>query len=186
MIRLLPIPRRAWLTAFGMVASGCLLLSGTFVGWHQQSLELAGTSLILAIGLAACAVSNPALWTVPYRAWNSFARRIVNGARLYVLALCYMVVTAAGFGIRSNRFMRNSESGSGWLPHQEAFPSDTDGSTVKKRGGVAPRNWKTDYVMWARATGDPLKIGILPFLVLLSILDYSEDIDVPTTTYTLF
>ena len=185
-IRLPHIPRRAWLTSFGLVVSTFMVLGGWLAAWYQSSSALFSVGACLAIGCEILAIWFPSAWTVPYRAWNRIARHYGNGAWLYFLVMGYLIVTAAGIGGGSKEFVRNARSGSGWLKREACFDARDDRPVQNQPRSPVQTNWITAYVSWAIKARDPLKLVLLPFLVLLSTLDLDEGGDIPTTTYTLF
>ena len=58
----------------------------------QHAILLIGTCL--ALGSAISAYSWPLLWEWPYRAWNKLARHYGQFSRLYLLGLCYMIISS--------------------------------------------------------------------------------------------
>jgi hypothetical protein len=102
-------------------------------------------------------------------------------ARLYLLAQCYIIVSAVGMAGPSREFARNAGSGSGWMTRGPV----SDVMQVEDTGDVN-RNWIRAYALWVMSTGQWWRFALLPFLIFLSVLDIADESNVPSKTYTLF
>lgn len=146
------------------------------------------TGMILAALLAAALLAAPGLaWRI-YRAWN---RRLVwPAARLVVrlvTAICYFVSIAA-VGRAGSRLSRTGSAPgvSGWTTRgplaRESYGATYAGAAFAK----GRRGWISDYVLWARRTGNLWAISLLPFLLILRTLPDERETDAPPNIYTLF
>jgi len=185
-IRLLPHPRRAWLSSFGLLVSMVILLGLAVAAWYRQSLFIFGTGMWLAVALALSAHLWPWAWTVPYRAWNKMGRYYGQCARLYLLGLCYLIVSAVGLAGPSKEFARNARSGSGWITKESDNGSMGKGRLQDDEMVFRKRGWIRTYAQWAMKPGELWKFALLPFFILLSTLEIDDQSHVPTKTYTLF
>lgn len=187
-IQLLSTPRQAWLTGFGLCASAMSLLLSAVAALHQQSFSVFGAGVCLALVLALSACLWPWIWTWPYRAWNRLGRHYGDVARLYLLGLCYLIVSAVGLAGPSKDFTRDPRFGSGWISRKSSSEPTSNGRVQGDDTKALKRDWVRTYVLWAIQSGQIWRCALLPFLILLSMLESDErsHVPVPTQTYTLF
>lgn len=185
-IRLQGRPRRAWLTSFGLVVSGMILLGFVLAASYHQSMSLFGGGACLTVALVLSASLWPWVWTIPYRAWNKMGRHYGEIARFYLLGLCYVIVSAIGVAGPSKDFTRNARSGSGWIERELGPRLTGEGRLQHEQNAQLGRGWIRAYTLWAMRSGQLWRLALLPFLILLSTLDLDEESHVPTKTYTLF
>lgn len=184
MILLPSRPQRAWLRSFW--ASVCLLgaaLVGT-LAWLYRTEFLwltAAIGVFFAVGMIA-----PHLLVWPYRAWNKLARLYAGYAEALVLRISFFTVCVpAGWAGSRIRVKRPPPEGTLWLPRESQNPVDQPFPTQKS--GMRDESWVARYMAWAWQTGEVWRLGLLPFLLLLSTLQSTEqDLTVPENTYTLF
>jgi hypothetical protein len=184
-IRLLPNPRRAWLTSFGLLISMMSMLGFAAWAWYRQSFSLFGVGVGLSVALVLSARLWPGAWTVPYRAWNKMGRHYGEFARLYFLWLCYLTISAVGMPGPSENFTRNASAGSGWIARQPV-PGPKSRDVQEEMNGQVNRGWIRAYAVWAIRSGQLWRFALLPFLILLWTLDTDDESHVPSKTYTLF
>ena len=74
-----------------------------------------------------------------------------------------------------------------WLPRQ-SLASTSDKTLQTKVGGREPADgWIVRYVTWVLESREVWRLFLLPFLLLLFLLQSSEEeLTVPENTYTLF
>lgn len=185
-IRLLPIPRRAWLKSFGLIMSLLSLLGFSVAASRFQSTPVMACGVCIAVGLAVVASLWPRFWMVPYRVWNKLARLYGQFARVYLLRLCYLVVSAAGLGGQSRDFARDGRAGSGWIPRSSATGSSNRNQSHDNTQASLNRGWIRVYASWAIEAGQYWSLALLPFLMVLSAMDIEEGSQPLTKTYTLF
>lgn len=163
----------------------------TFLGFAvtalcEQSFFVCGVGACLTVAVALTAHLWPWAWTLPYRAWNRLGRHYGDVARLYLLGLCYVIVSAVGLAGPSKDFTRDPRFGSGWIFRKSGSEPASNGRVQGDDTMALKRGWLRTYVLWAIQSGQIWRCALLPFLVLLSMLESDERSQVPTQTYTLF
>jgi hypothetical protein len=158
-----------------------ILLGFAVIAIYRSSFAVFEVGVCLSAALAVSAYLWPWAWIVPYRVWNKMSRHYGEFARLYLLAQCYIIVSAVGMAGPSREFARNAGSGSGWMTREPV----SDVMHVEDTGDVN-RNWIRAYALWVMRTGQPWRFALLPFFILLSTLDIDDRTNVPTKTYTLY
>ncbi len=185
---LLPLhPRRAWLQSFwivmcsmiGLLAGGCLAVR-LGIPWIAAGV-LAG-ALLSAIGFLVPTVARG-----PYRLWFRVTDFYFRMVRLAVKTVCYFVVFVV-VGRRKSSLLcdRPTAMASIWVPRHTLpvtnYPHEYEGETRE----VKQRPWVSVYLSWARSTGHGWAISLLPFLLLLSVLEPEQERAFPAGIYTLF
>ncbi len=180
-------PRRAWLQGFWIVMC---VMNGLLIG---VLLALQWGAMWMTMGVLAGALLSsigflvPTVIRGPYRLWfrvTDFYFRIV---RLAVKAVCYFVVfVVVGCTKSSLLFERPTAMATIWVPRCTLpvtnYPHEYEGET----GGAKPRPWVSVYLSWARSSGNGWAIVLLPFLLLLSVLEPEQERFFPAGIYTLF
>lgn len=179
-IRLLPKPRRAWLTSFGVVVSTMILAGFAVAAFQRQSLTLLGAGAGVTLMLVSSSRLWPWVWNIPYRAWNKLGRHYGDVARFSLLGLCYLIVSAVGVAGSSKEFVRTARSGSGWIRREKS------NSSWSIHQGRLRHSWMSGFLSWASESRQYWALALLPFLILLSTLEIAEESQAPSRTYTLF
>jgi hypothetical protein len=189
MITLPPYPpRRAWLTSFGLVMS---LVGGLLIG-ALLSLRISPGWFIVGIVVALLLSLPGLLWpqtvSIPYRAWNKLAYAFAHLARLWLTGVCfYIVFVAVGRLGSSLKLDRSSADGSLWVSRETSVPVTYGSPHGIIRAKSSRRGWVSAFVSWALQSGNGWACCLLPFLLLLSVLEGEQEESVlPTHTYTLF
>jgi hypothetical protein len=164
--------RRAWLRSFWLVVSvaaglGCGVLLA--VGGHAHAL---GAGVAIGVALAVPGLIWPHATAMAFRAWNKLARLFANAARLYVTRVClYTIFPVVGLFGSTMTMDRPASLDTGWarrrFPRTAAYGStaDLDAPTPSNSG------WLRDYASWASRSGRPWTLGLVPFLILLSVFE---------------
>jgi hypothetical protein len=121
-----------------------------------------------------------------YRIWNRLAREISRFAQKVILRICFHVVfVAAGFAGSSMRIDRLTSKESLWTD-RETVSSNSYFGEHKVSAKRSPTNWLSSVFSWSQQSGDLLPLCLLPFLLLLRILEPKQETTVPSDIYTLF
>ncbi|HXF93351.1 MAG TPA: hypothetical protein VNK46_11395 [Nitrospiraceae bacterium] len=185
---LLPLhPRRAWLQSFwivmcsmiGLLAGGCLAA--------RLGTPWIATGVLAGVLLSYLGFLVPTVARGPYRLWFRVTDLYFRIVRLAVKAACFFLIfVIVGRRKSSLLFDRPTEMASIWGPRNTLpdanYPHEYEGET----GGAKPRAWVSVYLSWARSTGNGWAIGLLPFLLLLSLLEPEQERVFPAGIYTLF
>lgn len=180
-------PRRAWLQSFWIVACS---MSGFLVG---GLLAARLGSIWIAAGVLAGGLLSyigflfPAVTLGPYRLWFRISDLYFRVVRLAVKAVCFFVIfVIVGRRKSSLLFDRPTEMASIWLPRNTLpdanYPHEYEGEI----GPARPRSWVSVYAAWARSSGNGWAISLLPFLLLLALLEPEQERVFPAGIYTLF
>jgi hypothetical protein len=185
---LLPVhPRRAWLQSFWIVMclAGGFLLGGILAG--RLGLAWFWLGAAAGCGLIPIGVIRPAVAKAPYRLWFRIADLYSRVVRLAVKAVMFFVIFVIVGGRRSSlRLDRPTEMPSMWLPRTTLSSENYPHEHESGGGSSAPRSWTAVYGSWARSSGNGWAIALLPFLLLLSVLEPEQERTVPAGIYTLF
>ena len=185
-IRLLPRPRRAWLTSFGCTVASVLLLLAILLSLHGESTAILFLMTSLALVSTISAYAWPQVWSMAYRAWNKLARHYSQFARLYLLGLCYMIISSISLAGPASAFSRKSVAGSGWIArHPSVRPSYNGLEHIQGGQGKHP-GWVHSYVSWATTSRQLWTLTLLPFLIVLSLFEANDEKGISSSTYTLF
>lgn len=180
-------PRRAWLQSFWIVTCST---SGFFVG-GLLAVQLG--SMWLAAGLLAGGLLSyigflfPAVTLGPYRLWFRILDLYCRVVRLAVKVVCFFVIFVIVGRRKSSLCVdRPTDKASIWLPRTTLpsanYPHEYEGEI----GPARLRSWVSVYAAWARSSGNGWAITLLPFLLLLSLLEPEQERAFPAGIYTLF
>lgn len=180
-------PRRAFLTSFGLTIALLGMLMMAAISWQRGSLPLLAVGAFATLALAVSAKLRPEWWVLPYRVWNKVARLYAPVARAYILLVCYYtifpVLRLLGSTLTSSPA---SSSESAWV-QRGTLPVTMYGSqhhTAQEQAGVY--GWVRSYASWAMRSRQPWALALLPFLILISLLETVEETSYPVDIYTLF
>ena len=187
MITLPNQPRRAWLMSFGLAMSALGgLLFGVFL-WIFTSPYWFVVGLMLSLGIALLGMLRPKAILMPYKVWNKLTFYYVRGARLLLKFICFHIVLVplAQTGSSLN-VSRPAPTKSLWIPRKphtvSSYLVQHDGTT----SAFPQRGWIRSYLSWAKQSSHLWAICLLPFLILLKIVEDEERSTFPTNIYTLF
>lgn len=185
-IHLDPVPRRAWLTSFG-VASGFLSGAGICaVAWWtgSPSAFLAGALAFLVPSLVGAVL--PQTMIIPYRGFAKLARIYAGAARKWIICACYLVVLTAVGGLGSSLDLREGRTRNSLWARRSTLSAATYASQHHSQRGRSSGGWIRTFTSWTVRSGNLWALSILPFLVMLAALEFEEHRDVPSDIYTLF
>jgi hypothetical protein len=186
---ILPFPaRRHWLISFWLVMSSALGVLGVILLGLRGFPAWLASAAIAAI-LALPGLLRPNLALLPYRVWNKLARHIVSALRLLLMGLCFYTIFVV---VRCRRAYRSalhltSPHESLWvkrgtLPEGTYF-SPYLAEAVQSEG----HSWTWNFISSVRKSGEYWALSLLPFLLLLALLQTDEEqAQFPANLYTLF
>lgn len=184
---LMPLhPRRAWLRSCWLVTTAILGLACG--GILALPFGLAGmvTGIMTGCFVGALGWMAPSLATRPYRWWHRASDFYGRTLRLIIKAVMFFVILAAGRQSSSLQLARPFERASVWVPRRTLPSANYPHEDERVMGPAAVRAWPATYLTWARASGRRWAFSLLPFLLLLSLLEPEQERTVSAQTYTLF
>ena len=172
-------PDRAWLRSFGLAAAA---LSGLVAG---LALGVgAGVATVSLVALAAALA--PAAFRRAYALYNRIAGRFVRLARQGLLAICFHTIFLAAGRAGSTLAVRPPvPGGSLWAPRATLSPRAYS-SVFTELSAPSRPGWPMSFVRWALKSRNPWAVALLPFLLLLRILDPEPSLDVRGNIYTMY
>lgn len=189
---LLPMPARpAFLRSFWLViyvSSGLLigvLCSLLGPSWFSCGLPM----LLAAFTLAIPGLVWPQLGLWPYRAWNRLVRTLAFYVRHLLMGFAYLLVVVPVGLTKSSLLVSRLHSGQSMWVARKTLPctayrrQDTivmDDEPSKDKGWISP------FLSWAFRSGNIWACCLLPFLILLAVLQTDEEKAVSIDIYTLF
>lgn len=184
---ILPSPlARAWLLSFWLVIS---VMSGLVLGM-LAGLLIAPLWSVVGVLVAALLAVPGLLWpqvvSLPYRLWNRLARDFVRCARMILTAICFCIIIVVGRLGSSMLVSRPSAGQSLWVPRgtlsSTAYASQHAGATARP-----PRqSWIAQFLAWTVRSGNLWACCLLPFLLLLAVLEPEYEPHILADIYTLF
>ena len=180
----LPPPSRGRFYSFWLVQSACAgflaVIAGKATGVPQSA--LAGISLGFLMALAG--YSWPNTISGLYHTWDRWAAAYAAWASRLLLKICYLVVFTL-VGRAGSRMTRDRKRQSMWTP-RTTTAAEAYGSQSDLLLAAGSRGWVTGYVRWASKSGNLWAVSLLPFLLLIAVLDPERSQGHPTNLYTLF
>jgi hypothetical protein len=176
--------RRAALAAFGAVMAlwGAILVGVLMPLTPMPRAAVAGVAGVLIAGALR---ARPREAEMLYRLWVRASRLYARIARRVLLMLSHGVISVVGLAGTSLVLARPAAGRSLWQT-REALPTAAYGSQFDAPGpGWASRPWRA-VADWAIRSGNAWMIFLVPFLVLVSLLDTDEHSRYPDGIYTLF
>jgi hypothetical protein len=189
---LLPTPiGRSRLRSFWLLVS---VLAGALLGCLVAvASALSLTTVSVAAGTCALVLALPGLlrpYTVQwaYRGWNFAARRLAGYAERYLTFVCFAtVMVSSSLGSPTRTFEHSPSRSSMWFSRGTQTPSTYAEQHNAGGASTGEGRWTVDFRTWARASGHPAAVMLLPFLALLRHAG-GDRVDRPTNSniYTLY
>ncbi len=179
-------PRRAYLRSFWI--SLCLVLGtagALLAGLWSASLD---TTVLLVTGMLAVALFGylyPPIAKRPYAAMYHCFEYYGQLLRFCLKLVCFFLVFVAVGRAGSKLPVAPRPAGSMWLPRSSTPAEEFDSEFEGTQGDENP-HWTATYLAWAHRSGNGWAVMLLPFLVLLSVLEPEEERSFPANIYTLF
>ena len=183
----LPPIREVCLQSFGVVMG---LFAGLLIGILSSLLGIS-RPFILGVGVASAVMFPGLLWpqmlSLAYRAWNKFARIFAGYARVLLAGICFYIIFVtvgrSGAALRPNR---SPGSRSQWIPRETLAPAAYSALHAVPMKRPSEHGWISDFLLWASRSGNLWVVCLLPFLILLSVLETDDEGSFPSGIYTLF
>jgi hypothetical protein len=188
MLQLPSPPRRAWLHSFWLALS---FYSGVTAGILLAVLQVAhwfAVALLLTLIMAGAGFLLPQVSVNVYHFWNRAMLWVGRWIRLGLLAICYGCICLAtahkGHAICLGRPAAN---GSLWIARGTLAPFAYDHQYAVPGPTPSSRSRFVTYLQWAKQSGNGWAVCLLPFLLLLAVVDAEQSTsDFPANIYTLY
>lgn len=171
-------PTRAALRAFWVLVS---VVAGLVLGVGLTMLDLVSSAgavtvgVLAVVGLAGFGIARPYAVSFPYRVWNWLAAQVAARLRTYVTGVCFFtVVLAAGRAGSAPRFLAASSGESMWTPRESQALAAYASQCHDPRAASTRGRWTVGMRRWARRSGNHWALAVVPFLVVLRLLDTDE------------
>ncbi len=180
-------PRRAFLMSFWMIMS---LIGGLSAGTFL-AIMISAKWLILGIGISFL-LTLPGLilkraTLFAYRVWNRLAREYSRFARQWLMFITYYVLLmVVGRSGSSLKLAKPIEGKSMWEPFKVHVATDhgnPNGNIIEEYNH---KSWISAFLFWAKNSSNWWACCLLPFFMLISVLDDDGESTSPTNIYTLF
>lgn len=181
-----PARRHSILVAFWLALN---LFAGITIGtilslWVSpkfMTLGLVAVPVLALPGLLWPQVAIPA-----YAVWNKLAAEFSRLSRTWLMGICfYVIVVAVGRSGASLRLSRPDSGQSLWVLRPDSSAARNGFERVVATD-ESSKSWISNFIKWSGRSRNLWACGVLPFLVLLSVLDPEPDNTVPKEIYTLF
>jgi hypothetical protein len=166
-------PRRAFLRSFWLVLSlsvgiiyGLFLTLTHLLDWWE-------TAVLLTVAMAIPGVIWSQMVIGLYRFWNRLMLPVGRGICVALLGLCYFTVfvVARLSKISLHRVPPTSTTGSFWIPRGILAPGAYAYQCAFDTPKTSRHHWVWTYVIWVKRSGHWWAVCLLPFLMLLAIID---------------
>jgi hypothetical protein len=182
-------PRRKWLISFWLAIS---LVSGALCG-AMFALLIAPRWFVLGgivtLVMAAPGLRRPQAAARPYQRWRRAARGYCRVACRVLTGLCFCTVfvvarvagSSLGLALARPRPTRTM-----WTPRITHAPTAYAYQYNRAAPGSPRAGWLRPYLSWTVRSGHVWAVGLLPFLIMLKILEPGQEKGAPANIYTLF
>ena len=180
--------RRTLVRSFWFALSALAAVPWLALAWWFHAAEFAAAALGIAVLVCLVPIVHQDFGWRVYRAWNPrLVRPLASIAARVLMAICFFVVVVATSRAGS-RLTLAAPGGAptSWVP-RSSLPRDAyrmlfDAGSPGGTSGA----WISDYLRWARQTGNLWSVSLLPFLAVLRLLPPDEDKVSQGNIYTLF
>jgi hypothetical protein len=183
----LPSPLwRVWLLSFWLVIS---VMSGLVLGIFAGLCIAPLWSVVGVLAAPLLAVPGllwPKIVMLPYRLWNRLARDFVRYARMILTAICFCIIIVVGRLGSSMMVSRPSAGQSLWIPRGTLSPMAYASQHASVTAHLPRQNWIAQFFTWTIRSGNLWACCLLPFLLLLALLEPEYEPHILTDIYTLF
>jgi len=185
---ILPLePRRKWLMSFWLAIS---LVSGALSGAMIAILIAPGWSAIgglVALMMAVPGLRRPQTAMQAYQKWRRAARSYCRVVCLVLTGICfYTVVAVARFAGSSLRLARPRTTRTMWVPRTTLTATAYTHQYNRATSGSPRGGWLRTYLSWTARSGHVWAASLLPFLIMLEIVEPGPEQRATANIYTLF
>jgi hypothetical protein len=172
------------------IKSFCVAMSGIVLFMHFLAIGASWSCIYATTGIVSFALLGliyPRLMKVPYRIWNKSAKLYARFAQTYLMAICYyIIVTIVRLAGKSRQFVPTRSSSSSWVLLR-SLPGDVYDSQYEAFDPLSSRPpWIVGFVSWAWRTRNICALCVLPFLIMISVLESDNATAHAPNIYTLF
>ena len=182
MILLPPKPDRLDLNVFWISLS---IVAVATVGWAAYPSIIA--PLFVAALSAVIGIRFPNVVKRGYAFWRSLGRFYVRLARIWSIGVCFYVILGITGSTRRNLFLSRPPKGfsmwAPWITPEAALYSKPIETARRSRVNTY---WLTSYLAWAKNPRHLWAVSLLPFVLLLRLVEGGEKREFPSNIYTLY
>jgi hypothetical protein len=187
MIILPPGPRRKWLMSFWLAIS---LVSGALCG-AMLAILIAPAWLavggIVALVVAVPGLRRPQTAARAYHKWRRAARSYCRVVGLVLTGICfYTVFVVARLAGSSLGLARPRAARTMWVPRTTLATTAYTHQYNRTTPGPPRGGWLRTYLAWTVRSGHVWAASLLPFLILLEIVEPDPEQRPTANIYTLF
>lgn len=180
-------PDREWLLAFWLALSLVVGLIVGAVAWFLAGgLVAAVTGMGTMAALGAPGVMKPRIAAVPYSYWNRLARKYAVIAQTLVMRTCYWTALLFARGDGSALMIESGHAPDSLWTERGTLEPAAYGSLAADCSGSPRRGWVGETVSWALRSKQPWVVLLLPYLVIVRVLDVRKEKKAPAGIYTLY
>jgi hypothetical protein len=179
-------PTRQLLRSFWIVLSVGLGVVTGVASWAFG----AGTPLVWAtvVGVVTGALGArwPALALRPYWAWDRLSRLARRGARLWLTAVAFLIITAVGRSGTCLAWSAPEAGASGWTPKRSPQPGSHRSTSDLSTAPATDGGWVRSLASWAGRSGNVWAWSLIPVLALLKVVEGKPTRSLGGNVYTLY
>ena len=179
--------RRAYVRSFWLTASLLAAIGSAGALVPRVGLPWIAAGIVVSIAIAALGFYAPLIAKGPCKLWMRSVDLYCRVTRLAVKAICFFVVFVLVGRTKSSLLLaRPVGGGSVWHKRDtltaSTYPYESENITEK----VGPLTWRSAYMSWCHASGNRWAVLLLPYLLLLDLLEPEQERALPANIYTLF
>jgi hypothetical protein len=187
MMMLPKLPRSVDLTSFWLTIS---LFCGLIVGilfWISQFPHWFVSGWMAASFVFLPGLLYPHKVFMPYKIWNKAARFVAHVGTIFLQSICFYVIFFA-VGRAGSRLIIDlpMPQKTMWCKRRSLEPATYFSQYAGVGEGISKKGWLLNYVSWAVKSGNLWAWSLLPFLILLSVLETDKEESISSNIYTLY
>src|SRR5262245_14994309 len=180
--------RRAHVLSFLCLLSGFVTVFCVLAAWWLHAKIFVACLAIISAGVAVLMLIRPNFAGRAYRAWNRrISHPFAKSAANIVTKVAFFMLFVAGSKTAWRRHFHDAgRTSTSWTPRESLAPTAYAALYAARATPSRRRGWIADYVRWATRTGNVWSVSLLPYFLLLMVLDRDEETAAPANIYTLF